>query len=65
MEIKDYDDYAELFQDEVMDSMEPVDPHNNYSWESLIYGWALGKDLRPSEAEYLKKHILFKQLHGE
>ncbi len=64
MDLKDYDEMAKTFADEVQDCSD-IDPDNNYSWNSLIYGWALGKGLSPADAEYLTKHILFKTIHGE
>ena len=41
---------AILFKVEILDQDKAIDPEETYEWETLVYGWALGKGLTPQEA---------------
>ncbi len=63
--IDDYKTWVEQFKEEIYDKKSTdVDPHNDYYWGSLTYGWALGKGLSPADAKDLEIHIRSETPYG-
>ncbi len=48
---------AELFETQIFDKADEVDPSSSEDWSSLALGWALGKGLTPEDAHEFVTYV--------
>ena len=54
---KDAKELSEMFNLEVVDDQDHIDPNNEYHWESLAIGWLIGKGVAIEDVEELSHFI--------
>jgi len=60
MTMKDKVKFKKIFQVEVHDDSNNIDPENELEWYSLTVGWAIGKGIKPKDAHGFASYIRYK-----